>query len=111
MAEVVEAESAETTYNDVENIADIFDSVVKLRAQNEEARRAQIEALRVFDIAANMYSVLINRIQLQIDILDAQRIKSTDIVEKSHLQNGIDRYRDLLDKVGDEEDPECYINI
>jgi len=111
MTEVIEAESAETTYNDVENIADIFDSVVKLRAQNEEARRAQIEALRVFDIAANMYSVLINRIQLQIDILEAQRIKSTDIVEKSHLQNEIDRYRDLLDKVGDEEDPECYINI
>ena len=111
MTEVIEVESAETAHNDVENIADIFDSVVKLRAQNEEARRAQIEALRVFDIAANMYSVLINRIQLQIDILEAQRIKSTDIVEKSHLQNEIDRYRDLLDKVGDEEDPVCYINI
>ena len=66
MAEVIEAESAETTYNDIENIADIFDSVVKLHAQNEEARRAQIEALRVFDIAANMYSVLINRINLYI---------------------------------------------
>lgn len=110
MAEVIEVDSVETTYNDVENIADMFDSVVKLRAQNTEVRRTQIEALRVFDIAANMYSILIKRIQLQIDILDTQLTKSTDIVEKSHIQNVIDRYREFLNEV-DDEDPASYANI